>query len=179
MKRVLLLAAAFALLAAPVSAQQLSLWADEGMTSCQVTTAAPYSPFHVFVYLEPGVDGAFAVEYKLTTPAGHFSPGGNVIAPFVSGATIGVWYGAPGISAPFTACQVGLVWVIDMNMMAPNTTPGYYAFELNDSSEFMGVAICPGTRPLLDATALNQFGFNADCVIGTEESSWGAIKSMF
>jgi hypothetical protein len=179
MRRLLLLAAAFALLAAPVSAQQLSLWADEGMTSCQVTTAAPYSLFHVFVVLEPGADGAFAVEYKLTTPAGHFSPGGSIIAPFVSAATIGVWYGAPGISAPFTSCQVETVWIINMAMMAPNTTPGYYTIGLNDSSNFCGVAICPGTRPLLDANVLNEFGFNADCVIGTEDASWGAIKSMF
>jgi hypothetical protein len=179
MKKVLLTIAVIALMAAPATAQKLSLWTDVNQSACDVTLAAPYSMFHVVVFLEPGVDGAFAVEYKLTTPVGHFSPGGNVIAPFVSGATIGVWYGAPGISAPFTSCQSELVWLIDLAMMSPNVDPGYYELGLNDSSNFMGVAICPGTRPLLDATAYNIFGFNTGCVIGTEDASWGAIKSMF
>ncbi|MDD3643584.1 MAG: hypothetical protein PHQ19_09005 [Candidatus Krumholzibacteria bacterium] len=179
MKKVLLTIAAIALLAAPATAQKFSLWTDATQSACDVTLAAPYTPFHVVVFLEPGIAGAFAVEYKLATPEGHFSPGGNVIAPFVSGATIGNWFGAPGISAPFTSCQTELVWIINLNMMAPNTTAGYYTMELNDNSLFMGVAICPGTRPLVDGTALNHFGFNTGCIIGTEESSWGAIKSMF
>jgi hypothetical protein len=178
MKKVLLTIAAIALFAVPASAQMLSLWADEGMTSCEVSVAGPYTPFQVYVFLEPGPDGAFAVEYKLTTPAGHFSPAGNVINPVVSGATIGVWYGAPGISAPFTSCQSDLFWVIMLNMMSPNVDPGYYMFEPNDDSNFMGVAICPDPRPLADATAYNYFGFNDGCVVGTEESSWGAIKNM-
>jgi hypothetical protein len=178
MKKALLIALALFVVSVPASAQQLSLWSDEAMTSCSVTTAGPYTPFPIYVFLEPGPEGAFAVEYKLTTPAGHFSPAGNVINPVVSGATIGVWYGAPGISAPFTSCQVSLFWVIMLNMMAPNTTPGHYAFALNDDSNFMGVAICPDPRPLADAIAINEFGFNADCVVGTEESSWGAIKNM-
>jgi hypothetical protein len=179
MKKVLLTIAVIALMAAPATAQKLSIWADADQQACDVMGVGAYSPFHVFVFLEPGPDGAFAVEYKLATPVGHFSPGGNVIAPFVSGATIGVWYGSPGISAPFTSCQSDLVWVVDLTMMSPNADLGYYTLELNESSSFMGVAICPGTRPLLDATAYNHFGFNTECVVGTEDASWGAIKSMY
>lgn len=179
MKKVLLTIAAIALMAGPASAQMFSVWADAEQNACDVTLAGPYTPFHVFVFMEPGPDGAFAAEYKLATPVGHFSPGGNIIAPFVSGATIGNWYGSPGISAPFTSCQTDLVWLIDLTMMAPNTTAGYYTLELNESSNFLGVAICPGDRPLADGTVYNHFGFNTGCVIGTEDSSWGAIKSMF
>jgi hypothetical protein len=177
MKKVLLIIAAIALFAVPASAQVLSLWNDAGQTSCQVTTFGPYTPFNVYVFLEPGLEGAFAVEYKLAILPGHFSTG-QAINPIVSAATIGVWFGSPGISAPFTACQTELFWVVNLTMMAPNTEPGHYMLQLNESSNFMGVAICPGTRPLLDATAYNHFGFNDGCVVGTEESSWGAIKNL-
>jgi len=148
----------------PSTAQMFSLWTDEGMTDCDVFLAGPYTPFSVYVFLDPGLEGAFAAEYKLTVLPGHFSPGGNVISPVVSGATIGVWYGSPGISAPFTSCQTELFWIVQLNMMSPNTDPGYYTVEPNDDTGFMGVAICPDPRPLKDAYLYNRFGFNADCV---------------
>ncbi len=177
MKKVILTIAAIALFAVPASAHVLSLWADEGMTSCQVEMPGIYTPFNVFVFLEPGTDGAFAVEYKLQILPGHFS-NGQVINPNVAAATIGVWIGSPGISAPFTSCQSELLWVVNLTMMAPNTDPGHYMFALNEDSSFMGVAICAGARPLQPATAYNHFGYNDGCVVGTEESSWGAIKNL-
>ncbi len=178
MKKVLLTIAVIALFAVSASATPvLSLWADDAMTSIDVMTGAPYQPFNVYVFLEPGVDGAFAVEYKLEILPGHFSSA-QAINPVVSAATIGVWFGSPGISAPFTSCQTELFWVVNLTMMAPDTAPGYYTLELNDNSQFMGVAICPGDRPMVDATAHDDFGFNTDGIVGTEESSWGAIKSM-
>ena len=177
MKKVLLTIAAIALFAAPASAQVLSLWADEGMTACDITTMAPYQMFNLYVFLEPGADGAFAVEYKLTTPAGHFSPS-SVINPVVSAATIGTWINGAGISAPFTSCQADVFWVINLSMMGPDTNPGFYVLGPNDTTGFMGVAICPGTRPMVDGSAYNNFGFNDGCVVGTEETSWGAIKNL-
>jgi hypothetical protein len=179
MKKILLTIAAIALFAAPVSAASvLSLWADEGMSVDEVYKTAPYQAFNVYVFLEPGADGAFAVEYKLIAPPGHFSPS-MVINPVVSAATIGVWFGEPGISAPFITCQVSTFWVVNLTMMSPSTEPGFYTLELNVNSEFLGVATCEEPmRPMVSGSAYNFFGFNDACVVGTEESSWGAIKSM-
>ena len=176
MKKILLTIAAIALFAAPASAQMFSLWADEGMTSCAVQTG-PYTPFTIFVFLDPGPDGAFAAEYKLVGPVGHFSTA-NTKAAFVSGATIGVPFGAPGMAAPFLSCQNDLVWVWNVTCMGPSMDAGFYLLEPNDDSGNLGIAICPGDRPLADGVLYNYFGFNDDCRIGTEESSWGAIKSM-
>ena len=177
MKKAIIIALAMFVISAPAAAQQLSLWADDGMNDCAVWTTGPYQAFNVFVFLEPGPEGAFAVEYKLTAPLGHFAtvPTPN---PIVSAATIGVWFGAPGISAPFVTCQVNPFWVVNLTMMAPDVVSAHYMLGLNDNSNFMGVAICPGDRPMVDGVALNHLGFNADCVIGTEETSWGAIKNM-
>ena len=176
MKKILLTIAAIALFAAPASAQMYSLWADEGMTSCEVHTN-PYTPFTIFVFLDPGPEGAFAAEYKLTGPVGHFSTA-NLKAPFVSGATIGVPFGAPGMAAPFLSCQADLVWIWQVTCMGPDPVPGFYILSENDESGNLGIAICPGDRPLADGTLYNHFGYNDGCVVGTEESSWGAIKSM-
>jgi hypothetical protein len=177
MKKIILTIAAIALFAVPASANVLSLWADEAMTSCEVTTMAPYTPFNVFVFLEPGVEGAFAVEYMLVVLPGHFSTA-QAISPVVSAATIGVWIGSPGISAPFVSCQADLLWVVNLTMMAPDIAPGHYMIVANESAGAMQVAICADPRPLLEATAYNYLGFNDGCVVGTEESSWGAIKNL-
>jgi hypothetical protein len=159
-------------------AQQLSLWADEGMKACEVTGQAPYTPFTVYVFLEPGFNGAFAVEYKLVVLSGHFATATNP-APFVGGATIGTWVGPPGISAPFNNCQEETVWIVALTMMAPNATAGRYTLKRNDTSDFIGVATCPGSRPLADAVAATAFGYNMACEPTAEESSWGAVKSQY
>jgi hypothetical protein len=177
MKKALLIALALFVISAPAGAQQLSIWADDAMTSCSVATTGPYQAFNLYVFLEAGPDGAFAVEYKLAYPAGHIASL-TTPAPFVAAATIGSWLGSPGISAPFISCQTGMVWVVSFTLLSPDTVPGFYAIEPNETTGVLGVAICPGDRPIVDATAINEFGFNADCVVGTEESSWGAIKSM-
>jgi hypothetical protein len=177
MKKAIIIVLAMFVISAPAAAQQLSLWADEGQSQCMVSTVAPYTPFNVYVFLEPGVEGAFAVEYKLEILPGHFSTA-QAISPAVSAATIGAWFGSPGISAPFVSCQVAPLWVVNLTMMAPDTAPGHYRIVENESAGAMQIAICADPRPLLEATAVNQFGFNADCVVGTEESSWGAIKSL-
>ena len=144
--------------------QMYSLWGDEEMTTCAFHTTAPYQPFTIYVFLDPGADGAFAAEYKLQGPPGHFSTA-NVKAAFVSGATIGVPFGAPGMAAPFLSCQNALVWVWQVTCMGPDTNPDFYDLEPNDDSGNLGVAICPGSRPLVDAAVYNHFGYNDACLM--------------
>ena len=164
------------LVAFPVHAQMFSLWGDEEMTMQGVYAPKPFWPFNVYVFLEPDEDGAFAAEYKLTVPAGHFSIA-ETPNPVVSAATIGVWYGPPGISAPFIRCQTELFWIVNLRMMSPDTVPGFYRLGLNDNSQFLGVAICEYPRPLLDGYIYNDFLFNPPHA--TEGSSWGTIKGMY
>lgn len=153
-------------LARPASAQSttpmFSLWADDEMTCCDVYPGGPYQPFNVYVFLHPGSDGAFAAEYKLTALPGHFSVA-NVKNTFVSPAALGLWLGAPGISVGFTSCQSTVVWIINLTMMAPNTTPGYYVLEQNDDTDFLGVAICPEPRPMVAGIVYNYLGYYAPC----------------
>ncbi len=164
------------LVTSPVQPQILSLWANESMTAGEFFTEAPYTPFNIYVFLEPSPDGAFAVEYKLTVPEDHFSTALSV-SPVVSGAVAGVWYGSPGISAPFTSCQTDLFWVVNLTMMSPNIIPGWYIPGPHDDSSFPNVVTCQGPQPTVEASIYNLFGYN-DMWGATEETSWGAIKSL-
>jgi hypothetical protein len=178
MGKILIAAVLACAIAAPAQGQIFSLWADESKSTSEFWTSATYQVFTIYVFLDPGTDGAFGAEYKMTTPAGHFSTGIST-APFISSALIGSPYGAPGVSAGFTSCQDGTVWLFAVSCMAPSLDPGIYEIVKNDNSSFCGIATCeePG-RPLADASAYNKFCYNTSD--GTsEDSTWGAIKKQF
>ena len=165
------------LVAFPVHAQVFSLWGDEAMTTIDVFVTGPFQQFSIYVFLHPDEDGAFAAEYKLSVPAGHFAI--TIIPNPVVSTQLGNWFGFPGISAAFIRCQTELFWIVNLTMMSADTVPGFYVLELHDDSQFLGVAICPYPRPLLDGYIYNYFCFNTSCWPATEESSWGAVKSMY
>ena len=178
MKRVLMTAVLVCVLSLPAQGQYFSLWADEGKTTSEYWTSSPYQTFTIYVFLDPGSDGAFGAEYKMVGPSGHFSTG-NTAAPFISAAIIGDPYGAPGVSAGFTSCQDGTVWLFAVSCMASSVDPGVYTISENDVSSFCGIATCiEPDRPLAEATPYNSFCYNTTDE-SQQESSWGAIKRQF
>lgn len=171
--------------AQPAHGQMFSLWGDDIMCEAWVPAAGPFVPFHVFVFLDPGSDGAIACEFKLVAPPDHFATA-VVPAPFIPDATIAPWYGPPGVSAPFISCQTEIVWIVDLTMMAPNTIPAYYTLAPHDDSGFLGITTCAAGNPQAGATIYNYFGYNEDtgylgpgCPNAVEASSWGAIKAQY
>ena len=180
MKKVLLTVAMVALLAGAASAQpKIGMWLEETMENCDFMAPAPFSQFSVWVWVEPSVNGAFCAEYKMVAPA-------NVIVQSAvenpdAALSMGAAVGAPGISICFPTCQTGWFWTYQVPCYATDaTTPGYFTIEFHDDTGDYNTATCiEPDRPLESLVPLNQFGVNAPCVVGTEESSWGAIKSMF
>ena len=164
--------------AVPAQGQYFSMWADESQTTSEFWTTTVYQEFTVYIFLDPGADGAFGAEYKMTGPSGHFTTGSSS-APFISAALIGSPYGAPGISAGFTSCQDDIVWLFAVNCMASSLDPGMYTITENDNSSFCGIATCEEPdRPLADATAYNKFCYNTSDD-STEDATWGAIKKQY
>lgn len=176
------LCVALCLVSACANAQPhvLSLWGSEEMFACDVLHEEPNIPFDVYVFIDPGPDGVYAVEYKLEILPGHYSTQ-MTIAPIVSGATVGSWIGSPGISAPFNSCQTELTWIVNLTMVAPDIEPGFYTFGPNDHTGAVRVGTCADNRPFEPAEAYNVFGYNESCMWyhANETSSWGAIKSLF
>lgn len=168
--------------AASVSAQlsAFHLWGDEDKVRCDWFPPEPFTVMHMYLFLTPGRDGAFAAEYKLITPPGHFAISSEP-GPMFSGASIGNPAGPPGISVSFIMCQVQEVLVWKFQFMAQDLTPGYYIVGPHEDTGFLGVAICAGDRPMQEGYLYGQFGYHADgfCRFGVEESSWGAVKSLY
>ena len=167
------------LFASPVRSQYyesyMSLYADEERTSYQVFTSGPGQLVDFYVFLHPGSDGAFGVEYKLIGPEGHFLIS-YIANPFVS-LHFGSPFDYPGVSVAFIKCRTEILWVFHVTIFASTVDPGFYDIVPHDYYEFLGVAICPDPRPLRDAYVLNRLRFNQP--VATEETSWGAIKGIY
>jgi hypothetical protein len=177
MKKVLLTIAAIALFAVPASAQVLSIWADEGMTSCEHAGPA-FAGFDVYLVLEPGTLGAFAAEYQLVIPANllvQFTYPSDAIS-IVKDNPIG----PPGVSVGFDVCQNQTFVLYHFYMVPLSDVPGHIQVIANGDTGKLIVAACipDDIRPEVPCAVYNYFGFNDGCIVGTQESSWGAIKSM-
>jgi hypothetical protein len=157
----------------------VALYADAAGTNCGMTGVASGDYYHVYVFLLPGPEGAWAVEYQLNKPAGPHFIDSRTDADLVGVAT-GQDTGADGMSVAFEACQSSAVWFFDYYVATYSTAPDYWTFTDHAGADPPGIysAICDFDHTRMDATAFNDLGFNNDCRVGVEESSWGAIKSM-
>jgi hypothetical protein len=180
MKKVLFAVALVALLSSSAfGTNMIALFADASGTECSVNpNAGDY--YHVYVFLLPGPEGAWAVEYQLNKPAGPHFIDSRTDADLVGVAT-GQDTGADGMSVAFEYCQASPVWFFDYYVATYSTAPDYWTFTNHAGADPPGIysAICDFDHTREDAAAYNSLGVNAPCEFATEESSWGAIKSMF
>ena len=177
MKKVLLTIAAIALFAAPASAQMYYLFSDEAMTTCESTNGA-YMGFPVLLLLEPGPMGVFGAEYYMDFPANIIQNPAPVPFPGIA-VSMGDAVGGAGLSLGFEVCQTEMFVLYTFNAFPMDTTPGLIRVLPHPDRGIVAVATCEEPlRPTIEANVFNYFGFHESCVYGTEESSWGAIKSM-
>jgi len=165
--------------------QVFSLWADESMTTCGIY-ADQYETYTVYVFLDPGTDGAFAAEYQLMLPDSHVSIQDDPNS-FISGATIGNPTGPPGIAAPFISCQSSTVWLYRHTVFVwGDRSREWVTLGPNDDSQFCGIAICPDPRPIVDCAMYNYLGVNQGCcgasapwLISAEASNIDQVLATF
>lgn len=182
MKRILLTIAAIAMFAAPVNAQYVSLWADEGMDECAIWNDTNGAVISFYVFVMPDSRGMYAVELRLEKPSddilSYGEPEYNEAAEInlISGS----WFGDE-MKVAVATCLYEPTWLVKHNMKAYTLDPGWFQMFPTAGDvpqENINFACCLEGRPKITAVAFNKLGYNVDCVIGTEESSWGAIKSM-
>jgi len=172
----LILYAAWGLQAEAAEPGFLSLWGDEAMTSCEFHTQNPYVIFQLYVFIEPGSEGAYGAEYKLSGGNNHIAVE-TTISPVV-GWRLGDWLNGYGISAWFVTCQVEPFWIVMFDILPISVDPGYFMIVPHDDTGGLGMFDCISV-PEIYGEVYNQFGFNTGCLVGTKESSWGAVKSQF
>jgi hypothetical protein len=175
-----------AVLAAPASAQFISLWADENMNEIEVNPGMG-GTFDLYVFIEPDERGIFGAEFSIDNPSADIfvTPPGVPIDNPAANITVsmGNYFGG-GISLGFGACHNTPIWITRFNFKSYETAQVYFTLgvattgEPPVTQETINVAICDEDHTKVEGFAYDHFGINQPGVIGTEETSWGAIKSL-
>ncbi len=173
----LLLAMAILVLATPVFSADayVGLFADGAHSDCDVYLSGGFMPFNVWVwFIAPSV-GVQAAEYRVVPPAYVI-----VSTPTINpGISVSLGDALAGISVAFFGCQTGWVWTQNISCYLTGAGPGYVRIEKRLDVPAIQIASCELGNPIYPAAVLNHLAIGQGCQIATEESSWGAIKSLF
>jgi hypothetical protein len=173
----LVLALVILAFAAPVFAADayIGLFADNMHSDCDVYLAGGFMPFNVWVwFIAPSV-GVQAAEYRVVPPA-YVIVSTPTINPDIS---VSLGDALAGISVAFYNCQPGWVWTQNIACYLTAAGPGYVMADRRPDVSAIQIASCELGNPIYPAVVLNHLAIGQECVVATEESSWGAIKSLF
>jgi len=181
MKKVLLLGIAMLLVATVVNATPypyVGVYFDENRSSYCATGPGEVT---LYVFVLPSDNGATAAELKMEV-TGNIFAGSWTTNTSIINLTMGDI--ATGMSFAYINCMTDWNYVGTMSVfLLDATTPGGAVLGPHNQTGFMGTANCDDEagRPKEDAVVLTNAYFNTDpCPeVGTEDASWGAIKSLF
>ena len=172
----LLLALAILALAAPVFAQNgyVGLFADANHSDCDIYLAGGFMPFDTWIWFIHPL-GVQAAEYRIVAPSYV------ILSTVTTNPEISVTLGDPvsGISVAFYGCNIGWVWTQRIACYLTGPGPGYVMIDKRPEVPAIQLCSCELGFPIYPATVLNHLAIGQGCQIATEESSWGAIKSLF
>lgn len=120
--------------------------------------AAPFTPFKVWVFIQPGSGGSECSEFRLELPY-------NVI---VTNVTLNPAFGLPidpvtphmppGVSICYPDCQTDWFWFCNLDMIAIDVVPSDIYIEPYDLSGKVASTDCSAVKE--DMTVINYFGIN-------------------
>ena len=181
MKKALLLGLAILLISGAANAQgYIGLYADAGHTTQCVSDMMP-TPVTFWIWCLPGANDQICAEFMMSYPA-------NVIASTVTtnDAIVSVTLGdlATGMSVCYDPCQTDWNWCFQQLIYVTDPTQTTIDVLGHPDTGLVQFANCLEGYPLEPATAYPSLLLNVlqqDCpeIVGTEETSWGAIKSIF
>lgn len=177
MKKVIMLVAALTLIASAVNAGPIAYigaFTDEHVT-CRQDVPVANIPFTTWIWVLPSDFGMICSEFRVDIPAWTYNIG-TLANPDHS-----VALGDPisGVSICFSECNYGWTWLYQLTILplAP-LTPGYITIAERPDAGAYQVANCEPGYPIEPVTILNHLALNQPCEVGTETSSWGAIKNI-
>jgi hypothetical protein len=183
MKKAMLLAVALMLVATSAFAlgpkAYIGIWADADHSVCSVSPA-PYGTTPAYIFVLPSVTGMQAVEFRCALPPTLVQLA-SVKNP---GITVELGSLANGISVAFGEgmCQMDWTWIYNLTLMVLATTPTVVEITPHPGTlpePAYQLATCEAGYPIIPLTKLTSLYFYQPCVIGVEETNWGAIKSLF
>ena len=155
----------------------IGIYADEDHTICSIDITSVYQYFEVWFWVLPNDDGFLGMSF------GYRFPSWVAIGSSYDNDGLAVAIGCPQdqytTCLHFNDCQYDWVWLIQWGVWALEAgNDGEIRFV---PTEWFGPPIMAGDCESGGAPAriLNSLHINEPCVIGTKETSWGAIKALF
>ncbi len=184
MKKIFLMIAALALISTSAgAADYVGLYTDA--TTHSACEEYGMAMFDVYLWhLPDAVRGNMSTELLITFPLTLACTGKTYCADMTL-TKDDITAAATGGSIAWSMCALDWKWsakltFLDTGFYSGNPTVGYVQIVNHPISEGIWIASCEDGFPTYIATPLNRFGLNQPCYeeIGTEPSSWGAIKNL-
>ena len=182
MKKALLLGLAILLISGAATAQggYIGLYADEGRTTQCVSGEGFYS-VSMWVWCLPGEKGQICAEFLVTYPLNTIQSTVTWNDPLIS-VTLGDL--PSGLSVCYQECQWDWNWPCYQLVYVTDPTQTVIEIGPHPDVAVYQFANCDPGYPVEPCTAYPSMLLNVlpeDCpeIVGTEETSWGAIKSLF
>lgn len=174
MKKVILLIAVLLLLTGgSYACPCIGLYIDSMHSICEWYG---FGGFTVWVWHHPNESGMLGAEFKIawSTIDPEFGLAGYDTYPDM------VFTGDPlsGVQVTFASCTYDWIWSYKLEFFSPFATTSYIQVLPYPPSDQVRYQSCV-TQEMYEVLVYNLFGFNTSCVVGTEETSWGAIKSLY
>jgi hypothetical protein len=153
----------------------MGLYVDDAHSMCEVINPGGFYPFEMWVWLYPSSKGMICAEFMCCYPA-------NIIQSTVTWSPeLSVTLGdlATGLSACFVSCFWDWIWVAHQACYLTDTVPGFIEVCPHPDVGVYQFANCDPGYPTEPILVLNHLALNQPCRVGTENVSWGAIKSLY
>jgi len=156
----------------------IGLYADDSHSDCS-RYLNDYAPFDVWVWVMPSTSGVECLEYRLEAP-----PWLQLLSTEQHYLTYDPtenydWFGDGGIVC-YEYCRFQWTWVCKHTMVPLMTgLEGYITVKERLSTGKLEAVTCKLNRPVQPVEILNYLAINLPCIVGTETTSWGAIKGLF
>ena len=175
MKKALLLGLALLLVSGVANAQYIGLYVDEHST-CHVYNPGGFFPATFWIWSLPGPNGQTCAEFMIVYPLNIITSTVTANDPIIS-VTLGDL--GTGMSVCFIDCQYDWNWSFQQLIYLTDTAPSHVELVGHPDTGLYQFANCLPGFPLEACTLLNHLALNTDCIVATEDASWGAIKGMF
>ena len=161
---------------------------DAPHSICSIYPEPETEVFVMWIWILPSPAGLSAYEFKLKTPTGLGWMQDEYGVPVGTGEewnpyiTIkdGSWTGNGQKGAfPESYCMTDWTWIYKRWYITYSSTARIFQILPHVDTGHIYIASCEPGHPLYDGTVLTHLYMFQPCVYATQESTWGAIKSMF
>ncbi len=148
----------------------------EDRPDCGATVSALYEAYSIWVWILPNDDGLKGFDFKIVL-------NGDICTANTDNPDLSVTMNSPtsadGWVGTFSGCMTEWTWLTKLDLVVTNLDPHYVEIIENPETGAVEATDCTEGYPINDLIVLNNYGVNTPCQTDAENSSWGAVKSMY